>query len=91
MEQNLITIINIHHYEEIMQDSLGHRDRFKALWSQISEHYKDYPETLFFELLNEPYGELMRSRTCLPGRLEIIRRTNPTRKIIICPRGWNSV
>ncbi|MEM4229169.1 MAG: cellulase family glycosylhydrolase [Thermoproteota archaeon] len=58
LEQHLTTIINIHHYEEIMQDPLGHRDRFKALWSQISEHYKGYPETLFFELLNEPYGEL---------------------------------
>lgn len=93
LEQGLITIINIHHYEEIMQDPLGHRDRFKALWSQISEHYKGYPETLFFELLNEPYGELTDERWNMLIRetAEIIRRTNPTRKIIVGPTGWNSV
>ncbi|MCX8183243.1 MAG: glycoside hydrolase family 5 protein [Crenarchaeota archaeon] len=93
LEQNLITIINIHHYEEIMQDPSGHSDRFKALWSQISEHYKDYSEKLYFELLNEPYGELTDEKWNMLIRetVEIIRRTNPIRKIIIGPTGWNSV
>ncbi|MEM2930200.1 MAG: glycoside hydrolase family 5 protein [Thermoproteota archaeon] len=93
LEQSLITIINIHHYEEIMQDPLSHRDRFIALWRQISEHYRDYPETLYFELLNEPYGELTEEKwnELVEETVETIRNTNPTRKIIIGPTGWNSV
>lgn len=93
LEQDLTTIINIHHYEEIMQDPLGQMDRFIALWSQISERYKDYPEKLFFELLNEPYGKLTDEKwnMLLRKTVEIIRRTNPSRKIIIGPTGWNSV
>jgi len=93
LEQNLITIINIHHYEEIMQDPFNHRSRFIALWRQISEHYKDYPETLYFELLNEPYGELTDEKwnELVQEAVETIRETNRTRKIIIGPTGWNSV
>ena len=33
LEQGLITIINIHHYQEIMLDPAGHKKRFLALWS----------------------------------------------------------
>jgi endoglucanase len=93
LEQNLITIINIHHYEEIMQDPLNHRNRSIALWRQISEHYKDYPETLYFELLNEPYGELTDEKwnELVQEAVETIRETNPSRKIIIGPTGWNSI
>ncbi|MGB9717041.1 MAG: glycoside hydrolase family 5 protein [Thermoproteota archaeon] len=93
LEQHLIIIINIHHYEEIMQDPLSHRDRFIALWRQISEHYRNYPETLYFELLNEPYGELTDEKwnKLVEETVETIRKTNPTRKIIIGPTGWNSV
>lgn len=93
LEQGLITIINIHHYEEIMRDPVSHGDRFIALWRQISEHYKDYPEALYFELLNEPHGNLTDGKwnELVAEGVKTIRETNPTRKIIIGPTGWNSV
>ncbi len=93
LEQNLITIINIHHYEEIMQKPLEHKDRFLALWRQISEHYKDYPENLYFELLNEPHGKLTSKlwNDFLKEAISIIRETNPARKLIVGPANWNSI
>lgn len=93
LEQGLTTIINIHHYDEIMQDPLSHRDRFLGLWKQISERYKNYPGNLYFELLNEPCQNLdaVTWNQLLRDALNIIRTTNPTRKVIIGPVSWNSI
>jgi len=93
LEQNLTVIINIHHYEEIMEKPLEHRDRFLALWKQISEHYSNYPENLYFELLNEPHKALTSElwNEFLIRAISIIRETNPTRRIIVGPVNWNSV
>ncbi|MBS7639644.1 glycoside hydrolase family 5 protein, partial [Candidatus Bathyarchaeota archaeon] len=93
LEQNLTVIINIHHYEEIMEKPLEHRDRFLALWKQISEHYSNYPENLYFELLNEPHKALTSElwNEFLIRAISIIRETNPTRKIVVGPVNWNSV
>ena len=93
LEQNLFTIINMHNYDEIMQSPAEQKDRFLELWRQISEHYRDFPETLCFELLNEPHGALTDSiwNDLIDETVKIIRKTNPTRKIIVGPTGWNSV
>ncbi|MDW8034152.1 MAG: glycoside hydrolase family 5 protein [Nitrososphaerota archaeon] len=93
LKQNLTTIINIHHYEEIMYEPDKHRERLISLWKQISEHYRDYPENLYFELLNEPHGALTDDiwNDLLRELVKVIRETNPTRKIIIGPTNWNSV
>lgn len=92
LEQNLITIINIHHYDEIMVKPEEHKERFLSLWRQISEHYKDYPERLYFELLNEPCNALTSDlwNQYLKEAIKIIRKTNPQRKIIVGPTSWNS-
>ncbi|MCX7846291.1 MAG: glycoside hydrolase family 5 protein [Dictyoglomaceae bacterium] len=92
-KNNLYVIINIHHYEEIMQEPEKHRERFLKLWEQISEYYKDYPESLYFELLNEPCMNLKSNlwNEYLMEAIKIIRKTNPTRKIIIGPTDWNNL
>lgn len=92
-KNNLYVIINIHHYEEIMQEPEKHKERFLKLWEQISEHYKDYPDSLYFELLNEPCMNLKSNlwNEYLLEAIGIIRRTNPKRKIIVGPTDWNSL
>ncbi|MEM1557576.1 MAG: glycoside hydrolase family 5 protein [Thermoproteota archaeon] len=92
LEQGLITIINMHNYDEIMQSPSSHKERFLEMWRQIAERYKDYPEDLYFELLNEPHGELTDSvwSQIVKETIAVIRKTNPTRKIIIGPANWNS-
>jgi len=93
LEQGLITIINIHHYDEIMINPDGHRERFLSLWKQISEHYKDYPGNLYFELLNEPCHSLTGDlwNGYIMDAIKVIRKTNPQRKIIVGPTSWNNV
>ncbi|MEM2151239.1 MAG: glycoside hydrolase family 5 protein [Candidatus Bathyarchaeia archaeon] len=93
LEQNLTVIVNVHHCEEIMRDPLGHWMRFLAIWRQISERYKNYPENLYFELLNEPHDALTSDlwNALLLESVKTIRETNPTRKIVIGSADWNSV
>jgi len=89
----LYVILNIHHYEEIMQEPSKHKDRFLKLWEQISTHYKNYSEKLWFELLNEPCLNLNSSlwNQYIKEATSIIRKTNSTRKIIVGPADWNSI
>jgi endoglucanase len=54
LEQKLNVIINIHNYPEMMADPQAEKTRFFALWGQIANRYKNLPETVYFELLNEP-------------------------------------
>jgi endoglucanase len=67
--------------------------RLVALWDQIASHYKDFPDTLFFELVNEPQGNLTDDKwqTIFPELLRTVRKTNPDRMVIIGPGYWNSL
>ena len=91
--RGLLVVINMHHYEEIMQDPSGHRERFLALWKQIAEHYKGYPTDLMLEVLNEPHDRLTSRvwNALLAEAIQTIRQTNPNRIIIVGPADWNSI
>jgi endoglucanase len=93
LSNGLLAVINIHHYEQIMQDPQEHRARFLALWEQIAEHYQDHPGDLLFEVLNEPNTGLGPStwNTFLQEAIKTIRLTNPSRTIIIGPANWNNI
>lgn len=93
LQQELVVVINIHHYDELMSDPEGHRERFLALWEQIARRYADWPPTLLFELLNEPHAKLTASlwNELVGEALRVVRRTNPTRWILIGPTDWNHV
>lgn len=90
---NLSVILNIHHYEELMTDPQSHKFRFLSFWKQISVHYQNYSENIYFELLNEPTYELNSSlwNQYLQEAIEIIRETNPNRFIIVGPTNWNNL
>jgi len=93
LSRDLVTVINIHHYEEIMQNPEKHEERLLALWEQIADHYQEYPDDLLFEILNEPTDSL-NSRVwnqLLTKAIRTIRKTNPGRNIIIGPANWNSI
>lgn len=92
LERDLTIIVDFHHYEEIMTDPWGHKDRYLGIWKQVAEHYKDYPSNVLFELLNEPNTTLDAQlwNQYLVEALGIVRETNPTRDVIIGPVNWNS-
>ena len=93
LSRGLLVVINMHHYEEIMQDQTGHKARFLALWEQIADRYKEYPEELLFEVLNEPHDRLTSDRwnLLLAEAIAAIRETNPDRNIIVGPGNWNAI
>ncbi|MFP4242778.1 MAG: glycoside hydrolase family 5 protein [Chitinispirillaceae bacterium] len=93
LENNLRVIINIHHYEELMNDPAGEKDKFLSLWKQISERFRLTGPELYFELCNEPMDALTPElwNTYAQEALDVVRATNPYRSVLIGPGMWNSV
>lgn len=92
-KHGLNIIVDLHHYDEIFSDPDGHSDRFVGLWQQIAEHYKDAPKSVLFELLNEPHNKLTNDvvEPLLARTLAEVRKTNPTRKVILGGESWSSI
>jgi len=92
LERDLTIILDFHHYEEIMSDPWGNKERYLAIWKQVAEHYQDYPSKVLFELLNEPNSRLdaVLWNEYLLESLNTLRETNPAREVIIGPVNWNA-
>jgi endoglucanase len=90
LANHLAVIVDLHHYEEIHQDPDAHADRFVAMWRQIAERYADRPETLLFELLNEPNGNLTPEKLnpLMARTIDAVRETNPSRWLIVDSYFW---
>lgn len=88
-------IINIHHYEALMSDPVGQGARFVSMWQQIAEHYADQPDLVLFELLNEPNAVFDSDPSLwnklLADALDVIRKTNPSRPVLVGPVGFNGI
>lgn len=90
MERDLKVIINIHHYDELMELPQQHRERFLALWDQIATHYQSHNNHLLFELLNEPHTNLEPEiwNQYLVQAINVIRETNPGRTLVVGTAPW---
>lgn len=93
LANGLMVIINIHHYDEIFENPAAEQAKFLAMWQQISERYADQPESVLFEILNEPHNKLTAElwNDLLPQALEIIRKTNPYRTVVIGAAEWGGI
>jgi endoglucanase len=74
-------------------DPAANKARFLAFWKQAAPRYKDAPDSVLFEILNEPSRKLTPQlwNADLAEALAIIRKSNPTRTVIIGPGFWNSI
>lgn len=90
---DLNVVINVHHFEAIMQQPETQTERLAGMWTQIADRYQDYPDNLYFEILNEPNENLEADlwNEIYPPSLAAIRETNPERYVIIGPDMWNNV
>jgi endoglucanase len=90
IERDLMIMINIHHYNELMQNPHQHRERFLALWGQIATHYQSYDNNLLFEMLNEPHDNLGPGLwdQFLKDVIDVIRETNPDKTLVIGTSPW---
>lgn len=93
LSNKLMVVVNWHHYDELFKDTDSNYDRFIAVWKQISERYSQYPDGLLFEIMNEPNGNLTAEKwnSFLKDALAVIRKTNPTRGIVIGTAEWGGI
>jgi len=92
LSRGMVAIINMHHYNELFSNPEENRERFFELWRQISTHYRNYSDQLYFELLNEPNTNLTPDlwNQYLTETYNMIRITNPSRYIIIDTPLWGN-
>ncbi len=69
-----------------------HKDRFLSMWDQVADHYKGYPENLYFGLYFNPQGTLGTTSWNEFANLAItqIRKTNPGRTILVQTGTFNA-
>ena len=93
LKSELMVILDMHEFGAMGRDPTGNKDRFMAFWRQVSERLADAPDNVLFEILNEPSRELDAKMWDAFYReaLAIIRKSNPTRTVIIGPPGYNSI
>jgi len=91
LSRGLYIIVNAHHEEWIKQNytNAAYRERFDSIWSQVATRFQGKSEKLLFEVINEPYGLTKIQNDDLHQRIiSIIRKTNPTRIIVIQGHNW---
>lgn len=93
LENRLAVILDFHEFLEMAKNPEAKTDRFLSIWKQIAERYRNAPNEVFFEILNEPNGELTPKlwNRLLREALAVIRRSNPQRTVIVGPARWNTI
>jgi endoglucanase len=90
-DRGLAIIVDFHHYDELMTDPAGNLERFLGIWKNVAEAFKDAPNSVFFELHNEPNNKIEPLwNEYLAQALAVVRTSNPSRAVIVGPNGWNS-
>ncbi len=93
LNNGLYVMLNMHHHETVYKDPDGQTERFLAQWKQIAEYFKDYPDKLLFEVLNEPHDNLTPEKwnKLIPQALQVIRKSNPQRMVVIGTANWGGL
>jgi endoglucanase len=93
LANNLMVILDCHEYHSMARDPDGLKSKWLAFWRQMARRYVGAPDTVLFELLNEPNGALtpeLWNRFLAEG-LALVRQTNPQRTVVIGPGEWNQI
>lgn len=93
LKENLFVIINMHHHEAIFTNPDGQKTKFLSQWNQIATFFKDYNSRLLFEVMNEPNSNLTPEKwnTYFADALKEIRKTNPTRGVLMGTANWGGL
>jgi endoglucanase len=91
-QRGLNVILDEHDYERCHEDTERCRKLVLAFWEQVAAHYRNAPNKVIFEILNEPNRAMNDTwNALLVEALAVIRKTNPTRNVIIGPAFWNNI
>ncbi len=93
LANHLQVILDEHDFRACGADPDGCRRKLLAFWQQVAEHYKDAPNSVVFELLNEPNSQITPEawNQLLKDVLAMVRRTNPRRNVVIGPASENGI
>lgn len=93
LAQNLTVILDEHDFNQCSSDVAACRVKLAAFWSQIAPRYKNAPNRVIFELLNEPHDPVTDEiwNGLLAETLAVVRASNPERNVIIGPGHWDGL
>jgi endoglucanase len=93
LREGLTVVLDEHDYNLCAKSVDDCRTKVKAVWGQLAPHFKDAPNKLVFELLNEPNGAVTPEvwQTLSLEFLAVVRETNPTRNVLIGGPYWNNL
>jgi len=85
-------ILDEHDFDSCSDDLDLCRAKLPAFWRQVAPRYAHAPRKVAFELLNEPHAKLDAANwnALFADLLSIVRKTNPTRIVVVGPTSWNS-
>ena len=91
LANDLMAIVDLHEHHAMQENPLGNKAIFLAMWKQIAEHCKDYPNQVLFEIANEPNMDPDIWNDIHKDAWRIMRKSNPNRTILIGPIYGNQV
>ena len=93
LEAKLMIILDLHEFNAMADDPIAKKEMFMSVWRQLAPRYKDQPNDVVFEILNEPNRKLSVAlwNQYLVDAIKLIRKSNPNRTIIIGPGNWNGI
>jgi endoglucanase len=93
LANHLNVILDEHDYTRCGTNAALCRTKLLAFWEQVAPRYRDAPNGVIYEILNEPNRQLTVPawNSLLKETLAVIRKTNPTRNVIIGPASWSNV
>lgn len=88
----LMVILDVHEYQPCGEAPDRCRPKLLAVWEQLAARYRDAPGSVLFEVLNEPSSKLTPElwNVLFADVLAVIRRTNPSRVVIVGPGEYNN-
>lgn len=86
-------IIDEHDFNQCSESVDTCRQKLIAFWGQVAPRFRKAPRNVAFEILNEPHAALDAAawNGVFADLLADVRKTNPTRIIVVGPTSWNSL
>lgn len=93
LARDLTVVLNVHHYDAMIADPDGQAERLIFIWTQIAEQFIDYPDTLIYEVFNEPNTTLdsQKWNQLQPVMVASIRAVDADRTLVVGGSQWMSI
>lgn len=91
LKYRLMAIVDFHEHGAMGKNPIENKPKLLAMWQQISEHCKNYSNNVLFEICNEPNMKPEIWNSIHTEALQILRKSNPKRTIIIGTINGNQI